>query len=235
LADSCNASDYAKSEVAIAPLDGAQASKLSGSISQHHPSTGTPTSAALDGAIQFAVEWQKAHVDHKTAVVLATDGEPSGCDNNIGNIATIALKGATGTPSVNTFVVGVGPSLHALDPVAAQGGTGTAIVVDYSQQAFIDALKQISNQAAACEYLLPTGNDVDIHKVNVLFTPSGATEPTQIGKVDDAAACGPAGGWFYDNDAAPTRIEICPASCDAFKADSAAKVELKLGCPTVVQ
>src|SRR5262249_6253767 len=154
------------------PLDPGQASKLSGSIAQHGPSTGTPTSAALAGAIQFAAEWQKSHMDHKTVVVLATDGEPSGCDNDISHIAATAQAGFAGTPSIMTFVIGVGPSLHALDPVAQAGGTGAAVVVDYSQQAFSNALMQISNQAAACDYLLPTGNDVDIHKVNVLYTPS---------------------------------------------------------------
>jgi hypothetical protein len=237
LADSCNPADYASAEVDIAPLDAAQAAKLSTSIAQHGPSTGTPTSAALDGALQFATQWQVDHPNRKTAVVLATDGEPSGCDNDIAHIAAIAGKAQGGTPSIDTFVIGVGSSLHDLDPVAAQGGTNVAIVVDYSQQAFVDALNNVSNLAAACEYVLPTDSSggVDITKVNVLFTPSGATDPTTIGKVGGAANCGPNGGWYYDNDAAPKKVLICPASCDQFKADSGAKVEFRLGCKTVVQ
>ena len=45
-------------------------------------STATPTSAALDGAIIHAKDWQTAHPAELTVVVFATDGDPSECDTN---------------------------------------------------------------------------------------------------------------------------------------------------------
>lgn len=209
---------------------------MSQSLSKHSPSTGTPTSAALDGALQFAKGWQTGHTDHKTVVVLATDGLPSGCDDSIPNIAQIAAAAANGAPPISTFVIGVGADLHNLDPVAASGGTKAAIVVDSSQQAFIDALKQVGSLAMACEYVLPNdadGGDVDTHKVNVLFTPSGASQPTVVGKVNGPGDCA-SGGWYYDNENTPTKVIVCPSTCDTFKNDKQGKVEFQVGCQTHV-
>jgi hypothetical protein len=42
--------------------------------------------------------------------------------------------------------------------------------------------------------------------------------------------------WLYDADPGsgqqPTRITLCPKSCDALRASSPASVEIQLGCPT---
>jgi hypothetical protein len=43
--------------------------------------------------------------------VLVTDGAPMECDADVGAVAAIAAEGAGGTPSVRTFVVGVGLGL----------------------------------------------------------------------------------------------------------------------------
>src|SRR6185312_476345 len=48
--ESCTAADYATADVEIAALPGV-ASAIDSSITAHGPSTGTPTSAALQGAI----------------------------------------------------------------------------------------------------------------------------------------------------------------------------------------
>jgi len=68
--------------------------------------------------------------------------------------------------------------------------------------------------------------------VNVSFTPGGGSEQT-IGKVDDEASCGAGGGWYYDNNADPQTIILCPASCDTVQLDDAGKIEVVLGCTTV--
>src|SRR5256885_2534075 len=51
---------------------------------------GTPLFAALGGAEQWAGAYQIAHPDEKTVVILMTDGEPNGCDENIADIAGLA-------------------------------------------------------------------------------------------------------------------------------------------------
>ena len=57
-------------------------------------------------------------------------------------------------------------------------------------------------------------------------------------KVANAAACGPAGGWYYDNDAAPTQVLLCPASCDFAQSSvgpgKTGRIEVLFGCATIV-
>jgi hypothetical protein len=74
---------------------------------------------------------------------------------------------------------------------------------------------------------------VDIHKVNVLFTPGGATDPTVIDKVNGPGDCAN-GGWYYDNENTPTKVIVCPSTCQMFKSDKNAKVEFEVGCQTHV-
>src|SRR5262249_20349432 len=128
MVDSCNPDDYAKAAVPIALLPG-NATALINAFPQS-PSTGTPTSAALWGAIEFCQKWQKANPTHVVVDVLATDGMPSECDpQGIGNstdapatsyatassVAAIAAYGYQGSPKVVTYVIGVGDQVPSLD------------------------------------------------------------------------------------------------------------------------
>jgi hypothetical protein len=49
--------------------------------------------------------------------------------------------------------------------------------------------------------------------------------------------CPATGGWYYDPPPAsgttPSRLVLCPATCDRLRADPAARVELVFGCMTV--
>lgn len=58
----------------------------------------------------------------------------------------------------------------------------------------------------------PDGSVLDPRRVNVSF--SGSVN-TRLGRVLGATACGPAGGWHYDNEQSPTRVVLCPASCQS--------------------
>src|SRR6185436_190120 len=68
--DSCVAADYAKPDVEIAPLPGI-AGALVASIDKHGPTGGTPTSAALQGAIDHAKAWGTQNPNHVVIDVLA--------------------------------------------------------------------------------------------------------------------------------------------------------------------
>src|SRR5262249_37153428 len=91
--DSCDVAGYSNPAVEIAPLPGA-GTALIASLHQQTPSGGTPTSAALDGAIQHAKNWAKQHPTHVTINVFATDGDPSDCDTDQKNIENLAAAGA---------------------------------------------------------------------------------------------------------------------------------------------
>jgi hypothetical protein len=98
---------------------------------------------------------------------------------------------------------------------------------------FKAALDQIRKTAIGCEYVVPqptNGQAFDPNKVNVLYSPSGGAEQTLL-YVPDAGSC-VADGWYYDDPANPKKILLCPQLCPTVKADTAAKVQISVGCST---
>ncbi len=239
---SCAAVDYASPEVPIAALPGV-AAEIIRTIGRHCPSTSTPTLPALEGAVQHGKAWAAAHPDRVTIVLLATDGVPdSRCNNDLGTINAVATAGVSGTPKVLTFVIGVGDELQALNGIAKAGGTSNAYLVDVkanTQQQFLDALNKVRGAALGCQYKIPAakagGGELDFGKVNVEYTPGVGAKVT-LPKVLDKSKC-PATGdaWYYNNNSAPTEIELCDASCKAISLDLKGEVSVAVGCATVVR
>jgi hypothetical protein len=247
--DRCDAPAYATPAVPIAALPGAAAA-LTASLAAHQPDGRTPTGPALSGALQTAGAHAAAAPDHKTAVVLVTDGLPTECTPaDIPGIAALAATGASASPAIPTFVIGVfGPTEAAtagpnLDALAVAGGTSSAVVIDTSQdvtKALQAALNGIRTTAVACTYKIPppvTGA-IDFHKVNVQVTAANGTVGT-VGYVNGKASCDPTrGGWYYDVDPqsgqTPTTIIACDATCAQLRNDAATRVDIVLGCQTIV-
>jgi hypothetical protein len=239
LGDSCAATDYATPAVEIAPLPGAAAA-LVASIGMHSPTTGTPTSAALQGAVDHSKVWAQSHAGDAVVAVLATDGDPSGCDESLPDIDAIAAAAFAGTPSIMTFVIGVGPSLSSLNGIAAAGGTTSAFLVDTGgnvNQQFLDAMDAIRHAALGCQYLIPTpvSGDPNFDEVNVVYQPGGGGPAETFPNVMNQASCPASGnGWYYNNPAAPTQIILCPSTCTAVEGDMTGEVDVTLGCTTVI-
>jgi len=78
----------------------------------------------------------------------------------------------------------------------------------------------------------PAGEVFNPNKVNVIFTPGGG-QGAPIGKVGSAADCGPNGGWYYDNDQAPTQVQVCDSTCQSIQSDPNGKIEIQFGCDTI--
>jgi hypothetical protein len=100
----------------------------------------------------------------------------------------------------------------------------------------------VRGPALACQYMLPApaadAGQLDYFSVNVQFT-SGAGTAVTIGNVKDRASCSATkGGWYYDVDpstgATPQTISICDASCQQLTADPVGRVDILLGCKTVI-
>ena len=230
---SCDVGTYATPKVPIAALPGnAQALTAAFPII---PIESTPTDPALRGAVQHARSWAVGHPDHKVVVLLVTDGEPTECASTIPGVTQVAADGFSGTPSIPTYVLGLGLSLTNLHSIAMAGGTGQAFIVDpNSGTALAQAMNQIRGSALPCDYALPK-NTTDPKKVNMDFTPQGGMT-TRLVFVGDAAGCDPVkGGWYYDNATMPTRIIVCPQTCDTFKRDPNGRVDVVLGCGTVIK
>jgi hypothetical protein len=236
----CFPGDYAIPAVEIAPLPGS-AIDLAASLDAMTTFGGTPTRPALEGAIEHAHGWAVAHPGHKVVAVLATDGLPSETTctpNTLGDVEKVAADGLSSLPSIQTFVIGVGPELASLDAIAAAGGTGMAYLVDSSAdttQQLIDAMSAIQDEAGLpCEYVIPDGANADLGKVNVQYIPAGKGPPEDVLHASTAAQCDPvAGGWYYDDNASPTQIVMCPATCAKIANDAQGKVDILVGCETV--
>jgi hypothetical protein len=211
-------------------------------INDHEISGGTPTRPAVEGALQYLNQWADAHPERKPVLVLATDGDPSGCDSNTPqDVANSAAAGFTGPHAIRTFVIGVGSSLVSLNLVAEAGGTGQAFLVDTGADVtklFSDALEQIRGAAASCDFAIPAANaagmSVDPGQVNVRYTPTGASAATLVPQtfMSDASNCGSEGGWYYDDPSAPTAIKLCDSTCQLLSGGS---VQVEFGCDTIVQ
>jgi len=111
-----------------------------------NPNPATPTSAALAGAEQWAVAYRQAHPHEPTAVVLITDGEPQGCDNNTDNIAKLASDAKT-TAGVLTYVIGLAVSTEgttSANQIAAAGGTEKPFLISDGSSAVHDLFAALS-------------------------------------------------------------------------------------------
>jgi hypothetical protein len=236
----CTASDYATPEVEIAPLPGV-ASKIMQSLSMHAPISTTPTVAAEQGAVQHATDWAKAHPQDAVIVVLATDGDPDGCNilpDPLTPVEQAASMGFMGTPKIPTFVIGVGTETANLNAIAQAGGTGNAFIIDTSMPVdtqFLAALNKIRGSALGCNYKIPppqAGSTTDFTKVNVQFTSGG--KKTVFPQVASKAACPSSGNaWYYDNPKAPTEIVLCTATCGAISVGG--ELDVLTGCETVTR
>lgn len=90
--------------------------------------------------------------------------------------------------------------------------------------------------ALPCVYDLPPpppGEELDPGFVNIRYTPGGGTEET-IPNVGDFSRC-TGEGWYYEGDPAdPDRILLCPNTCRRLELDAAGRVDLAVGCATVL-
>jgi hypothetical protein len=261
LRDICMSTKYATPDVPVLTLPDT-GGLLSASLTPHVPDGYTPTGPALAGAVAFAQQRQASNPDHKVAIVLVTDGLPGGflpgfppaecapsAISGANSISSIAMAAAAGTPPILTFVVGIFNPASAegmaapanLMALATAGGTGSAVILDVTQNDVTPklraALAQAQTKAIACSYQIPaaTHGNVDFGKVNVQFT-SGAGAVSTIGHTTAKDACS-AGGWYYDIDPSvgtPTKIVACDSTCATFQADgSSGHVDIVLGCMTI--
>jgi hypothetical protein len=84
-----------------------------------------------------------------------------------------------------------------------------------------------------CEFAFPKSQSgqTDPTSVVVNYTPGGQTSATALTQVTDQSKCGAvANAWYYDDNANPTKIVFCPATCTSAGADTAGKVEVAVGC-----
>jgi hypothetical protein len=204
-------------------------------IAATSPGGWTPTYPALSGALAWAVTQQQADPDEIYAVVLVTDGQPSKCNTDWSQIRSLSAD-AYGTFGVRTYAVGIqGSNLTDLDLLAQVGGTGSAFVASSNNAAemqaeLVNALQVIASEQVSCTFTLPAAGSFDPANVVVAYTPGDGSATQNLPKIKTSASCG--AGWFYDDNADPTTITLCPDSCASVQADTNALLEARVGCPS---
>lgn len=108
-------------------------------------------------------------------------------------------------------------------------------------QPFFDSVAAavINSAKLSCELTIPPPKmgTLDPAKINVAIQSGG--NQVYLPGVSDAAACGMGAGWYYDDPVKPTKVTLCPSSCDAAQASvgpgKPGHIEVLFGCATVVQ
>lgn len=242
---SCEAQHYRDAALPIGDV-----SQMSGGVLDQleavTPYGQTPTAPAFTAALELATAHALEHRERSVVVVLATDGLPTTCDpvdaRALAALARAALRGAA---HVRTLVVAshslTGSDQRRFDVIAAAGGTGRALSID-PRADFAAQLSQALGAAAtkrvACDLALPEppqGERIDYDAVNVVLSAEGSR--ITFPRVSGAESCDAAGGWYYDVDptlGAPSRLNMCRASCDRLSDTGAAELQVELGCRTIV-
>jgi hypothetical protein len=120
------------------------------------PSGETPMFPALAGAAKWATE--HATPGEKMVVVLVTDGEPNGCNEDMDAIAGVAAD-ALASAGVLTYAIGMsGSSPEQMNQLAVAGGTGASLVIGGGSvhTALLAALSDIKTAELSCTLALPS-------------------------------------------------------------------------------
>ncbi len=230
----CSSPQVALGELSAAAGDAQEAALVQAVNAANPDFSGTPMFAALSGATEWAVARQAQNPDEQVVVLFVTDGVPQyqDCTENIGEIAAVAAD--ANDQGVLVYAIGLeGSREDQMNEIARAGGTGDGIFIG-SQDAgreLLDALTQIRGEVASCDIQMPQPSGdvaIDIDKVNVTLTLSG--EDATLGRVDAEGECEDLAGWYYNDNADPTRILLCPTSCDAVMTDPSSRIDIVLGC-----
>lgn len=206
--------------------------------------TTTPIEAALRGLVRYT--GKHARAGRSMVGVLVTDGEPNGCNPEVEAHAEIVERHLNATGQ-RTFMIGMdGSDFAALDVIGKAGGAqahssycaeGSDSCYYYNvgngdPRAFMDALQQIQRAVSECQFNVPAGETGLADPDEVRLDYSSSTEPTpiQLPRLGSADACEGQHGWHYDDNDAPTRLVLCPTSCDKAQSDTLVRLEVLLGC-----
>ena len=150
------------------------------------------------------------------AVVLLTDGEESDecaddCDGPCGAEALLAQS-----PSVKTYVIGLGVNADAIEKIAVAGDTERAIEANNLAE-LSNAFDQVAAAVASCDYALDT-DPPDATDLYVFFN----DDPKAIERST-------VNGWSYEP--ATRRLQFNGTVCDAVKSGTVTDIDVVYGCP----
>lgn len=119
---------------------------------------------------------------------------------------------------------------HNYNTVASEtGGEQISICTDDWTEILGRLSSAVIASALPCSYALDAASDdFDAARVQVVYTTDDDGD-REFPKAARASACGSKAGWYYDDPAAPSTIELCPAACELVK--QGGSIDIALGCP----
>jgi hypothetical protein len=233
--ESCQSTSYENPDVGLTPLPSTDFSTAIDGVEPNR--NGTPTMPVLEGTIANVQAMAAQDTTANYVIVLVTDGVPTTCSDDQNDINNVAAVAASVAGEIPTYVIGVDTPAESADNtgdpdadgianlhlIAEQGGTGEAFIIDtgdpvLTSQSFKEVIEQIRESAFTCNLQIPEppdGEEFDKERVNVSYTNTvGTTELTYDPNCEDEF------GWRYDNEDAPSLIEMCTNVCDAIKLDT---------------
>jgi hypothetical protein len=105
---------------------------------------------------------------------------------------------------------------------------------------FFDAVATAVTRTSriACDVAIPPPGDglvLDPNRVNVIVRTSDG--PVYLPRRAGASACDERGGWYYDDPDMPTRVFLCPASCEYAQGELGPEgtgLDVQLGCDSIL-
>ncbi len=239
----CSALTYDDAEVALFTPERVQLLKNQVSQSDGDNYWGTPLAPALDGAVRAVSHQAQAW---QSAVVLLTDGKPTACDvdgngsaNDIQHAVDVVAEGAE--EGILTYVVGVvdgEPAADAahLSALAAAGDTARyegceasddcaySVRIDTFEKDVNAALQSIARDTTSCSFVVDQRAFAD------------GDPYVAIAMVDDKVYLDRDSeheeGWDY---LASGTLRLYGESCEMFKTQPHARVQVVLGCDSQVR
>jgi hypothetical protein len=71
----------------------------------------------------------------------------------------------------------------------------------------------------------------NVNRVNVSLGSGGSSQ--LLPRVLGSAGCEDTNSWYYDDNDSPTRIVLCPSTCEL--AQESTTLDIALGCPTALE
>ena len=197
---------------------------------------GPPTSAAYDGMIMTATPYTTSmsfQADtHIAVLILASD--VANCNPSVTALATAAAT-TLATTKIRTFVIGIGvPSTTTAAIASAGGGQAFDLVPNaLLNTTLAGALNSIRANLFPCTYALPAPGLFDpSNPVVTYFYGAPAVVTVNEPQVANLASCGATGGFYYDNNANPTQVILCPLVCAAHQTTFGSSIKVVISCPT---
>ncbi|MFO0568420.1 MAG: vWA domain-containing protein [Polyangiaceae bacterium] len=188
----------------------------SGGKVQYLCDSGDPETSTGKSLSALTGEASLKDATRSNVVILLTDGAESSqcvgsCNGPCGAGQLLAQ-----TPSVKTYVIGLGVGAQAIDAIAAAGGTAKSL--PSNNQAELDAaFSKVADAVASCDYVLDNA-PADANGIYVYFN----DDPTGVPK--DGA-----NGWSYDP--VTKKLSFNGSACTTLKSGSVTDIDVVYGCP----